>query len=364
MQEISVTGNPLSRTLTIAMILLAACETSPPPVTPPRPALVITVGSRTTAAPILLVGEIRPRFESAQGFRIPGKIISRHVEVGTSVHQGQLLVKLDNRDTSLSAQAAEAEVRVAEAEQALASAELARYQQLQTRKFVSEQSVDIKEAQFKTTTAKVNQARRRAEVSDNQTGYTELKAERGGIVTGIHAEPGQVTSAGDVIVRIAVPDTLEAVIAVPESRMNGITVGTAAQVSLWSDPSRIYAGHVREVAPAADSVTRTFQVRVALSGGDKDLRMGMTAGVKFSASDDQDWLLPLPAVTQRNGQSTVWVVDSHNQEVHPRVVQTGMFREDGVIIRDGLNEGDQVVVAGVQTLVDGQIVRPQAAVVD
>ncbi len=345
--------------MALTALLLTACEHPIPPSPSPRPALVVTVGKHTSAPPTILVGEIRSRYESTQGFRIAGKIIGRYVDVGARVRKGQVLAKLDNIDAGLTAQAAQAEVSAAEADLALARAELNRLQQLHLRKFISDQALDIQEAQVKATAARVEQVRAQASVSSNQTRYTDLVADRDGVIIEIHAEPGQVVEAGEAITRIAVPSTLEAVIAVPESRMNGIVVDTPAEVRLWTDPNTTYSGKIREVAPVADSATRTFQVRVTLTDVDSRVHMGMTAGVRFYHQDNHDWLLPLPAVTQRDGHNVVWVVEPHNGQVQPKTVTTGLFREDGVLISAGLQEGDQVVVAGVQTLVPGQVVRPQ-----
>jgi len=346
--------------MAVIALLLTACEQPAPVQTAPRPALVVTVGERTTAPPTILVGEIRSRYESAQGFRIDGKIVERYVDVGANVKKNDVLAKLDSMDTGLSAQAARAEVNAAEADLELARAEVQRQRQLHERKFVSTQALDIEEAKFKAMAARVKQARAQAAVSGNQTRYTDLRADRDGVITDIHAEPGQVIRAGEVIAHIAVPETLEVVIAVPESRMDGIVVNTPAEIRLWADPSTTYQGKVREVSPAADSATRTFQVRIAFETIDSKLRMGMTAGVRFYHQDSHAYLLPLPAVTQRDGHSVVWTVDPRSGQVQPKAVETGMFREDGVLVKAGLNDGDQVVVAGVHTLVPGQVVRPQA----
>ncbi len=341
--------------------LLVACEKSAPPESAPRPALVITVGEQTVSAPVTLVGEVRSRYESAQGFRINGKIIQRHVDIGAVVGKGQLLAKLDSLDTGLSTQAAEAEVRAAEADLALAQADLDRQRQLHSKKFISDQALDMQEAKFKASAARVNQTKAQAAVTGNQSRYTRLLAERDGVITDIHAEPGQVVAAGETIVRIAAPDSKEVEIAIPESRMTGVAVGAPAEVRLWANPGTVYQGKVREVAPAADSVTRTFHVRLALLNPDNVVRLGMTAGVRFYQNDGSDFLLPTTAVTQRDGLAIVWVVNPNTGEVQPRTIQTGDFRENGVSISSGLQNGEQVVVAGVHTLIPGQIVKATQA---
>ena len=347
--------------LIISGSFLLGCEQPKQQPTPPRPALVVTVGEKTSVSPTILIGEIRSRYETAQGFRISGKIIKRYVDVGAVVKKGQILAKLDNQDTGLTAKAARAQVQSAQADLALARAELDRLQQLYQRKFVSKQAIDIQEAKLKSAVALVKQTQAQATVLDNQAVYTDLRAEREGVVTEIHAEPGQVVAAGEAVVRIAIPEDREVSIAVPESSMQGIEINMSAEVRLWANPSRLYQGRIREVAPAADSVTRTFQIRVALQDADNQVRLGMTAGVRLYNTDSQDLLLPSPALTQYAGENVVWVVNPENGQVQSRAVQTGMFREDGVIITQGLQTGEQVVVAGVHTLVPGLVVRPVQA---
>ncbi len=335
-----------------------ACDqpitTSPPP----RPALVVTVGNKIITPPVILIGEVRSRYESTQGFRVDGKIIERLVDVGAVVKKGQLLAKLDNIDTGLSSQAAQAQVRAAEAELKLSNAKLDRQRQLHEHQFISDQALEIHEAQFKVSVAQVNQVRAQAKIIGNQSRYTNLLAERDGVITEIRAEPGQVVEVGEVIARIAVPTNKEVVISVAESRMYGIAVGIPAEIRLWINPDKIYQGTVREVAPAADSATRTFQVRVTLTNPDIKVQLGMTAEVRFNNLDSNSFFLPIPAVTQREGKNIVWLIDQQSGEAQPRVVQIGMFHEEGVSIIEGLQNGELVVTAGVNTLTPGQVVRP------
>ena len=347
--------------LIVMSSMLLACEKPVEPPPPPRPALIVTAGENGMGTAMALVGEIRPRYESAQGFRIAGKIIERRVETGSAVRRGQLLARLDAADTGLSAQAAEADVRSAEADNALASAELERQRQLYAKKFISKSALDIREAQYKTSLARLEQAKAQAAVSGNQSRYTALLADRDGIVTDIHAEPGQVVSAGEVIAHIADLKQMEAAIAVPESRMQGIKVGASALVRLWVSREKSYRGIIREVAPAADAATRTFQVRVSILQPDDGVRLGMTVGVKFTAEEETALLLPTTAVTQRDGKATIWVMDNKTHQVQPRAVEIGAFKEDGIFITKGLKEGESVIAAGEHTLVPGQVVRPTPA---
>ncbi len=344
----------------ILAALLTACDEPPQPLKPPRPALVMTVGDASASSAMVLVGEVRPRYESSQGFRISGKVIERKVDVGAQVRKGQLLVRLDAVDTNLNAAAAMADVRAAEASHALAVAELDRQRQLFERKFISASALDMHEAELKTSSARLAQVKARADVSGNQARYANLTADRDGVVTAIRAEPGQVVDAGEAIVQIANLKETEVLVAVPESRMSQVKVNAPVSIKMWANQQRLYQGVVREIAPAADSSTRAFNIRVSIKDADQAIKLGMTAGVRFDTEIQQhnpQLLIPSAALTEIHGKKVVWVVDAVNK-VQPREVVAGEFTEDGVLIDDGLQPGERIAIAGVHTLIKGMQVKP------
>lgn len=339
-------------------LLQAACEKTPEPAPPPRPALVMVVGKTAANGAMVLVGEVKSRFESNQGFRIKGKIIERKVDVGSTVKKGQLLARLDAADLDLGAAAAMADVRAAEANRALAQSNIVRQRQLVDKKFVSQSSLDQYEAVLKTADARVNQAKAQAAASTNQSRYAQLLADRDGVVTQIRAEPGQVVDAGEMIAQIADMHHIEVLVAVPESRMMGLKLDDAVMVKLWADSDKLYHGKVREIAPAASSATRAFDVRVTVSDADEHLKLGMTAGVRFAQNIPDEIVVPTSALTQISGKPSVWVVDAHGI-ASPRSVMAGQYTENGVVINQGLQAGEMVAVAGVHTLIKGQKVVPK-----
>jgi len=348
--------------LPLFVLVFAGCDKPTEPAAPPRPTLVMVVGGAAASNSMVLVGEVRPRFEASQGFRINGKITERKVDVGAQVKKGQLLARLDAADANLNAAAAMADVRAAEASHALAVAELERQRQLFARKFISASALDIREAELKTSAAKLAQVKAQANVTGNQTQYTNLTADRDGVVTMIRAEPGQVVQAGETIAQIANLKETEVMVAVPESRMAEVKVGTQVAIKMWASPDKVYAGRVREIAPAAETATRAFNVRVSVTDADDGVKLGMTAGVKFiqqQASQSAQLLIPLAALTEINGKKLVWVIDAENK-AQPREVTAGAFTEDGVLITSGLQAGEKIAIAGVHTLVKGQLVKAVA----
>lgn len=354
-------NNRFIKWLVVSLSLaLLACEKPPEVVHGPRPALVMTVQANyenDTTGTMAIVGEVKARYDSQQGFRVAGKIIKRFVDVGDSVKKGDMIAQLDSADAKLALKANQADVTAAQAQVALAKANLTRNQQLLAKKFIAPAALDQYETAYQTALARLEQTRAQANASNNQSDYTQLYADRNGIVNFINAEPGQVVNAGQVVVQIIDPKQLEVHISLAESRIAQLKVNDMAVMRLWAAREKAYPVKVREINPVADAATRTFLVKLTILAPDDNVRLGMTAGVMLNEALGDVILIPSPAVITQDNQTIVWRLDAQNQ-VHRQVVQVFSYREDGVLISNGLNAGDQIVVAGAQALVDQQVVRP------
>ena len=357
--------NKLAHTLLFAALgaTLAGCGSKEEPAEAPRPALVMEVKADLDAGRTVYSGEVRARHEADLAFRIAGKLIARQVEVGSMVKAGDPLARLDPVDSALNAEAARAQLAASTTEYAYATAELERYRSLLEKKFISQAVYDGKLNAYNAALAKHSQAQAQAALAGNQAGYAVLRADQAGVVTAVNADPGQVVAAGQAVIKLARSDEKEVVIAVPESRLAELraTRDEDASVRLWAAPEKIYRGKIREIAPTADTATRTFAVKVSMLDADPKVRLGMTANVLLlggAAAPAVSMLLPLSAVTQKDGQSLVWVVAGADNKVVARSVQIGAYRENGVTVVGGLKPGERVVAAGVHKLLPGQTVRP------
>ena len=112
------------------------------------------------------------------------------------------------------------------------------------------------------------------------------------------------------------------------------------------------------MAPAANSGTRAFDVRVAFIDADAAVKLGMTAAVRFAQDTADEIIIPIGALTKVNGQNTVWVIDKAGI-ANPREVAADQFTENGVVISSGLQAGEMIAIAGVHTLIKGQKVAPK-----
>lgn len=344
----------------VAVALLASCAREAAPPEPVRPVVLSKVAIGAAQDVAVFAGEVKPRHEADLAFRIAGKLVERRVEVGSAVRRGQALARLDPADVALQAQAQEAAVAAARTDEAYARAELQRYEDLYKQKFVSASALDQKRAAMNAAAARLEQALATLAVTRNQAGYATLVAPADGVVTAVAAEAGQVVAAGQVVIRLAQTGEREVVIAVPEHRLAEIRTARQLAVVLWADPQKRYPAQVREIAPAVDAATRTFAVRVAVPGADTALGWGMTAAVAvIGAGDARAALVPLASIYHgADGKPAVWVYDLGSGKVSLRAVELGAFREDGAVVTRGLADGEWIVAAGANKLVEGQVVRP------
>lgn len=344
--------------LALPLGLFGACSEKPPEQT--LPPLVVTqqVVASDARTQATFAGEVRARSESALGFRVGGKITERLVDVGAAVKAGTPLARMDARDLQLGAAAAKSQLAMAQADLTQAQADYTRYSDLFQKKFVSAAEIDKRKATLDVAEARLAQARAQLNVADNQSTYAVLVADRAGVITAVEADLGQVVAAGQTVVRLARDGEKEVLITVPENRLADVQAVRDIVVTLWAAQNVRYTGKIREIAPNADAVTRTYAVRIAVADADAAMRLGMTANVAMRQAEAGDvMVLPLTALYQQGEKSALWVVDAASQTVKLAPVKVGVFREDAVTITAGVKSGDIVVTAGVHKLTAGQKVR-------
>ena len=347
------------------IFLLGACSHKPQAEAPARAVKLFTVGNQPIQdSGETFAGEVHARVESSLGFRVAGKLQSRSAQLGQSVKAGQVLAQLDPADYRLAQQAATAQVQAADTARNLAAADLQRFEALRQQGFISGAQLEKLQAQLKANEAQLQQAQAQAQVQSHQVQYGNLVADYAGIITAVLAEPGQVLGAGQPVFQLAQDGPRDVVFALPEGAQHSLPIGTSVRISNWTAVStemqQSWTGRVREIAASADPITRTFTVKVGIDAPQNAApALGSTVRIyPPEAKQAQALLLPLSAIKRESQGSIVWVFDAQAGQVKMRSVQTGAIVGNAVAIEKGLQAGEQVVVAGVHTLTDGQKVTP------
>ncbi len=343
--------------LALIAIALAGCDdkVAEKPA-PSRPVLVATVHYEQELPERSFVGTIKPRIETDMGFRVPGKVARRLVEVGQTVDVGQPLATLDEIDLKLQAEQAEAEFSAATGVLAQAGAAEQRAKDLRAKGWATDAQLDQAKATADEARARLNRAERSVELTKNSLSYATLLADSRGVVTATLIDPGQVVASGQAAIRIARFAEKEAVVAIPETLVGRAKHG-AASVTLWSEPNRKYAAKLREIAPSADPATRTYLAKFSLPDAGEEVSLGMTATLTLAdAQTERVARLPLSSLYSQGGDPSLYVVDDKG-ELTLKPVAVKSYESSSVVIAGGVDEGAKIVVLGVQKLDPSQKVR-------
>lgn len=348
--------------LAATAIVLAACHDSSPPSLQARPVRTVVAQRSTGGEPISFTGQIRARDEINLAFRLDGRLVERTVNVGDTVAAGQVIGRIDPQIQENELRVAQANLWAAQSRLTEAGQDFGRQKKLLAVGFASQAAFDHAQQAFQTAQAQVDSAQAQLRTAQEHMGYTELHATAAGTVTAVGAWPGEVVQAGQMVVKVAVQGGRDAVFDVPARIIQTGPREPVVQLALADDPSVTATGHVREVAPQADPATRTFQVKVGIIDPPAAMQLGATVTGRIELAGPAGFDIPAVALTESKGAPAVWVVDPQSQTVSLRPVTVSRYDPATVVIAQGLETGDLVVTAGVQTLHPGQKVRiPRAA---
>ncbi len=360
------------------LVLLAGCQKTSENIAPEvRPVRAKKIDTSTVDGMVMLTGTIQAQTEINQSFRIDGRLVERAVDIGDNVKPGQLIARLDPQNEESALQSARAQLAGANAQLVEARANYNRMAELVVENAVSRAQYDQAKALLQSAEAQVLSVQGQVNLAQNRLSYTRLFADVAGVVTARGPEPGEVVSAGRMVVQVAREGARDAVFDVPAQIKDAAPLDPKIAVNLGREGKSVAApdssrdlaialamnpkvtatGRVREVAPRADPVTGTFAVRVRLINPPAAMRLGSTVTGRMRLEGSPGISLPSSAMMRADGKTAVWIVDPKASTVSLRSIALGATDATTVQVTSGLNAGDVVVTAGVQALRPGQKVR-------
>jgi len=317
----------------------------------------VVAEKRVGATPITFTGRIEADDEASLAFRISGRVLESDVSLGDWVKAGQLVARLEPQNELNALRAAQANLNAARGQLTQARNHFERQDTLLKQGWTTRANHDDAAQSLQTAQSQVDAAEAQLKLSKDTVGFTELRADAPGVLTALGPGPGEFAQAGQMIVKLARKDGRDAVFDVPAQLIRSTPSNPEVQVSLADDPSVVARGRVREIAPQADPVTRTFELKVGLTDPPAAMRLGATVVGRIEREALASFEIPATALTQFNRHPAVWVVDPTNHAVSIRNVDIQRFDQAIVAVSGGLTAGDIIVTAGVQALHPGQTVR-------
>jgi RND family efflux transporter MFP subunit len=339
-------------------LAVASCnseEKAPPP--PVRLVRTMTVEPARHAPDLTFTGHIEAQDQASLAFRIGGRLAERLVGVGANIREGEVIARLDPENELNDLRSAQAGLAAAQGDLRKAESQFQRQSHLLERHITTQADFDMARQALTAARALVEAAQARVRSAEDLVGFTTLKADAPGIVTRVGAEPAEIVAAGRMIVQLARRDGRDAVFEIPADLVRRLVPGLPVRVTLNGEAGAEVAGRVREIAPQADPVTRTFRIRVGLADPAPVFRLGATVSGAVRAEGAGGIAIPATALTRRDQKVGAWVVDPKTSTVALRRLEVANADPATASISKGLDVGDIVVTAGAGLLREGQQVR-------
>lgn len=303
---------------------------------------------------VAISGPLEPARVVELRAQINGRVRQVHVDRGTRVTAGQLLVELEGEGVGGQTESARAGVAAAEADLALAAQRLSSARRLHEAGGISDIELRTAEATHNAAQAQLAAARARLENATEREAYTRIRAPMNGVVSAREVEPGEAVSDGNPLLTVVDTRTLELQAQVDVDLAMNVRPGLPVVFTIDALPRETFRGRVARVDPRADPGTRQVGIAAQLPNANQRIVAGQYArGRVLTGTPQTVTAIPLSAVSDSAGMSHVFVIA--NNRLQRRSVSLGIRDEaiGMVAVRQGLAAGDRVLAAPVMGAADG-----------
>ncbi len=333
-------------TLFIGMALPAAAQ---------APAALVQVDAvkrETTGQAVRLVGQVVPNHAGAIAARTLGVVVDGPLPVGSSVRQGDVILTLDGLTQAANLAEARAALAQAQTELTLAESQLQRARKLESTRAVDQATIDQRTQEALSAKARLDKARVDLERAKTDSGYVTVKAPFDGVVTAHQTNLGAWVNRGDTVVQMVSSAQLWIELGVPSH----IARDGLPQTLHWESDSGSHGeATVFALLPAENprARTRTLRARPTTVSG---LLPYAPVTVEVRAAQEQTQLsVHKDAIVRTLDGPMVYLAADGKAE--PRQVTLGSSVGSRIIVTEGLNEGDLVIVRGNERLRPDQSIR-------
>jgi len=313
-------------------------ETQPKETKQAVPVKTMVINNETITKTINYTATLIPFKEIYLAPAAPGKIKKIYVEIGDRVSKGQIIATMDR--TNLES----ARINIANLE-----TNFKRLEELKKTNTIADQQYDEVKAAYES--AKVSY--------QFLLNNTELKAPFNGVISGKYFENGETfsgapnTRAGKAaIVTIVQINKLKALIGISASYFPQIKKGMKAIINSDIYPDETFTGDIYNIYPTINDATKTFTVEVKINNPGLKIRPGMFAEIQLNLGEGTAILVPTIALVKQTGTNDMYVFLNKNNVAFKQRVLTGRLFDDKTEIRDGINEGDKIIVEGQNKIMD------------
>jgi RND family efflux transporter MFP subunit len=361
----------------LLIVVMAGCGSNKPLQQPPQGvhAEALQTQAGVSADGLRFSAVVTPDSEVPLAFRIPGYVISlkqvrgqdgrmRDIAEGDRVSRCAVLVRIRSSEYEDKVRQASSQAAASEAVFRKAKLDFDRATHLYDTQSVTKPEFDSARAQYDASQEQLKSARALTSEAEIALRDTSLIAPFDGDIVKKAVEMGAFVGPGVPAFVLAKTDTVKLIVGVPDTVVRSVRLGQPVEVAIDAFPARTFHARISRMSSAADTITRNFEVEVAIANRDHLLSVGMIGALQFANADGgsraSTLLVPLSAVVQaKDGKYGVFVVaDSSAGEVaRLHSVEIGAVNGTEISVINGLEAGDRIITTGANLLKDGQRVE-------
>jgi RND family efflux transporter MFP subunit len=361
----------------LLLVVMAGCGSNKPLQQPPQgvQAQAIDHQGSVSGAGLRFSAVVTPDSEVPLAFRIPGYVTSlkqvrgqdgrmRDIAEGDRVSRGAVLVRIRSSEYEDKVRQASSQAAAAEAVAQKAKLDFDRATHLYDTQSITKPDFDSARAQYDANEEQLKSARALTSEAEIALRDTSLIAPYNSDIVKKAVELGAFVGPGVPAFALAKTDTVKIVVGVPDTVVRSIKVGQPVEVAIDAFPARTFHARISRMSSAADTITRNFEVEVAIPNRDHLLKVGMIGSLELAhaagESQSSALLVPLAAIVQaKDGKYGVFVVSSSSSGEVARLhsVEIGSVTGTDITVLNGLTPGDRIITTGANLLKDGQPVE-------
>ncbi|MEL6255431.1 MAG: efflux RND transporter periplasmic adaptor subunit [Bacteroidota bacterium] len=294
-------------------------------------------------------------------FRSGGIITLYNLRIGQKVRKGELLARLDNVQARLAYEQALASLNIAESQEKTAKLSLNRVRSLYEKGSAALSEYESVKNSYQNAINSLESAKRSVAIQKEQINYGYIYAPQTGVIASVSSELGENVNPGQSIAILNAGNKITIQLGIPESVINSVKLGMKVSIDFPVISAKTFEGKVAELSPALDRSTSTYPVEVEVLNPTEEVKSGMAANVNFSfgASEKKTLMIPAKSVGEDSKGRFVFLVKDGGEPatVQKQHIKIGPLHSGGFEVLEGLEAGQKIAVAGLQTLLDGQEVK-------
>ncbi len=300
-------------------------------------------------------------------FRSGGVITKVNHWKGAKVKKGDIIARLDNVEANLAYEQSVSALNSANSAMKTAKSALDRIKNLYENGSQSLSDYEQAKNSYQSALDQYESAKRNKSIQATQVGYGIIKAPKDGVIAWTDGAVDERVASGHQFAMLNAGDDMKIEVGLSESLINKVNVGMPTKLLFSSLEQGSFDGTVIEVSPSIDENSSTYITAIGITNPSPEIKPGMAANVTFNfttgeETSDNTLVVPVKAVGEDGDGNYVFIIESEDDKtgiVKKQTIEVGELTSDGFKIKSGLNGGEKIATAGLQTLLDGQKVRLQ-----